>query len=94
MDIYVNTINNYFVKIPIDLSGAQNYIVKLNSVPLKRPCCRFSFRPMSEADALSAILRMSSNAAGADKTPIKFNKLILPVVLPFTRVVFKVRILF
>lgn len=48
-------------------------VVKLNSVPLTRRCYHFSFRPVSEADAHGAIFRISSNAVGPDKTPIKHS---------------------
>jgi hypothetical protein len=84
----LNTINDYFVNIPIDLAGARDYVTELSTTHLVRPLNQFSFVPVTEADVLGAVVRMSSNAVGADKIPIKLIKYILPAVLPVVTTIF------
>lgn len=89
ISIDLDTINDFFVNIPVDLSGAIDYTNHLTFAPSNnRPRHEFSFSHVSEAEVLSAILRVSSNAVGADELPIKLIKNILPVVLPFITAIF------
>uniref|UniRef100_A0A1B6KKS7 Reverse transcriptase domain-containing protein n=1 Tax=Graphocephala atropunctata TaxID=36148 RepID=A0A1B6KKS7_9HEMI len=86
--INLNTINDHFVNIPVDLTGARDYVTELENIP----CCgsedRFSFTPVTEADVLGAIMRMTSNAVGVDKIPIRFIKDTLPITLPIITAIF------
>ncbi|KAG8338405.1 hypothetical protein J6590_000070 [Homalodisca vitripennis] len=66
ISIDLNIINNYFVDIPIDLSGVRDYTNELSVALLKRARHQFSFAGSTEPDVMSAILRTSSNAVGAD----------------------------
>lgn len=86
--IDLNIINNYFVDIPIDMRGAQDYVTKLDAATTNHPRHRFSFVPVTEADVRGAIMRVKSNAVGADAIPIKLLKDILPVVLPVITIIF------
>lgn len=86
--IDLNVINDFFVNTPIDLSGAHDYTSELCAAPIYCPFPQFAFSPVTEADVFKAIMRVSSNAVGADKIPIQFLKIILPFVLPALTAIF------
>jgi len=78
----VNVINDFLVDIPIDLTGARDYVKELESDPHVDRGSQFSFTPVTEADVKRAIARTTSNAVGADNIPISFIKDTLSVTLP------------
>lgn len=84
----LNAINEYFVDIPIDSTGARDYVAQLEAVPMEIPNRQFSFVPVTEADVLWAIGRTTSGAVGADGIPIRFLKDTLPVTLPIITNIF------
>uniref|UniRef100_A0A1B6LTE5 Reverse transcriptase domain-containing protein n=2 Tax=Graphocephala atropunctata TaxID=36148 RepID=A0A1B6LTE5_9HEMI len=84
----LNALNDFFVNIPVDMSGARNYVIELESIPFVAPAHRFNFSYVSEADVRKAIVRMTSGAVGADNIPIRFIKDTLPVTLPIVTFIF------
>lgn len=85
----LNVINDYFVNIPVDVTRAQDYYRELTDAPLVVPCRnQFSFTAVTESDVLRAVLRLTSNAVGADNIPIKFIKDSLSVTLPVITSIF------
>jgi len=84
----LNDINNYFVNIPIDHTGARDYLQELSAAPHVPPRRQFSFTPVTEAGVRWAIMRTTSNAVGTDKIPIRLIKETLPVTLPIITSIF------
>lgn len=84
----LNSINDFFTNIPVDDTGARDYVTEIEDTPLRDPGHHFSFLPVTEADVLKAIMRMTSNAVGADGIPIRFIKDTLPVTLSIITVIF------
>lgn len=86
----LNTINDYFTNIPIDSSGAKDYVAELKAFPQHQvpPGGQFSFSSVTEDDVLGSIMRLTSNAVGADDIPIRFIKDTLPITLPIITAIF------
>lgn len=84
----LNSINDFFVNIPVDSSGAQNFADELLNARIDRPLNQFSFASVSEHDVQRAIMSMTSNAVGADHLPINFLKITLPITLPIITAIF------
>jgi len=85
--INLDELNNFFINVPIDISGAAAYTQELKAQPNPRENL-FSFHVVNEFDVLKAISATKSNAIGADDISIKFIKEILPAVLPVITAIF------
>lgn len=55
------------------MSRASDFVREMNDVLFEH--YQFSFTPVTKADVLHAKMRMTNNAAGTDKIPIKQNVL-------------------
>ncbi len=83
----LNTLNDFFVNIPVDMSGACSYAAELESTPFV-PAHQFNFSPVMESDVRKAVIRITSGAVGADNIPIRFIRDTLPVTLPIITFIF------
>ena len=72
-----NDLNNHFTNIPTSASTSSNR----NSDDWHRPYS-FSFDLITIQDIVNSINRISSNAVGIDGIPIKFIKMLLPIINP------------
>jgi len=88
INLDLNSINDFFVNIPVDHSGARDYVNELTAAPFVAPKRQFTFSPVTEAGVLQAISKMSSNAVGSDDIPIRFIKDTLSVTLPVITSIF------
>lgn len=84
----LNSVNKFFVNIPVDATGARDFVAELESSPLHIPANKFSFSPVNDSDVYKSIMRMTSNAVGADDISISFVKETLPVTLPVITLIF------
>ncbi|XP_039301284.1 uncharacterized protein LOC120356408 [Nilaparvata lugens] len=75
----LDDLNNFFTDIPVGLDRAHDYI---NSLPAQVTGEPFYFSCVSASDVLAAVLKIKSNAIGADDLPLKFIKLCFPSYFP------------
>jgi len=86
--INLDELNDDFVNIPVDVSGAASYARELAAQPVVQRDTDFYFTEVSSNDVLLAFRAVKSNAVGADEIPINFIRLILPVILPVITAIF------
>ncbi|KAG8295972.1 hypothetical protein J6590_067992 [Homalodisca vitripennis] len=66
--------NDYFVNIAVDVSGARDNTSELEAAPHRGTVRHFSFTPVNDADVLTAIVKMTSNAVGVYNISLRFLK--------------------
>lgn len=74
-----NELNVHFSNIPVSLEHAYRFAERLQINPRDN---EFYFAAVTQTEVVRAITDIKSNAVGADFIPLKFIKIILPIIAP------------
>jgi hypothetical protein len=76
----VEELNRYFSQVPVSLDLAIEYSRSYEVTPFDD---EFYFAAVPQIDVIKSISEIKSNAVGADALPLRFIKMILPLITPY-----------